>query len=363
MKFVSRKQESAMELNQIALEIIIEIINDLPLEQRVCVFFTHHDKLSVTEIAERLAVSEAEVQSRLDSGEAAIRAALDAREDEDDRIPKAIALPLILAPALKYGIDSGLLTISASGATTAAVGGTAASTATASTATTVISTKTILAAAVAGVVVICGIIAGIVIFGGDDTVPVGRDAPGTPLADGGEGDNGDNGTPDTPEVQETSEPVSIHLNNQGITDEQLAELVASGEIPANVTYLRLHHNEITNLSPLSGLTDLVILELFFNEITDISPLSGLVNLSHLYLEGNEITDLSPLGSLMGLSVLGLGGEENNDNFARLAELGALGIATWSADEDDEIKLRFFRGSVTDWSPVAHVETVHGRPAD
>ncbi len=65
--------------------------------------------------------------------------------------------------------------------------------------------------------------------------------------------------------------------------------------------LNLGSNKITDISPLSVLTNLSELDLGGNKITDISPLSGLNNLSELDLGGNKITDISPLSGLTNLS--------------------------------------------------------------
>jgi hypothetical protein len=62
-------------------------------------------------------------------------------------------------------------------------------------------------------------------------------------------------------------------------------------------------NQISDLSPLSGLTKLKTLYLFYNKISKISALSGLVNLSTLYISNNQISDLSPLSGLTKLKTL------------------------------------------------------------
>jgi hypothetical protein len=103
--------------------------------------------------------------------------------------------------------------------------------------------------------------------------------------------------------------VYVRLTAQGITDERLAEMVASGEIPHNVTELWLGGNLITDLSPLAVLTSLHTLILPANKITDITPLANLTNLGHsmgaLNLRNNQITDLTPLANLTNLGVLDL----------------------------------------------------------
>jgi len=65
-----------------------------------------------------------------------------------------------------------------------------------------------------------------------------------------------------------------------------------------------------------------------NQIVDISQISKLTNLNDLWLHNNEISDLSPLSEFEIRS----GGTFN------------------------------LRGNpITDWSPVAHIRNVDGRP--
>ena len=67
-------------------------------------------------------------------------------------------------------------------------------------------------------------------------------------------------------------------------------------------------NDISDLSPLSGLTSLTWLNLAGNPVSDLTPLSRLTGLSHLNLQGCPIFDesLSALASLTGLTDLYLG---------------------------------------------------------
>ena len=69
-----------------------------------------------------------------------------------------------------------------------------------------------------------------------------------------------------------ADAVAITIANQGITDEQLVELIESGAIPSDVSYLDLRKNQITVVSPLAELKQLEWLNLCDNEITDFSDL-------------------------------------------------------------------------------------------
>ena len=103
----------------------------------------------------------------------------------------------------------------------------------------------------------------------------------------------------------TAEPITIDLANQNITNILLAEMVADGTIPQNTTHLILSGNQISDLAPLSGLTNLELLNLANNQIADLSPLVELDNLETLWLARNQISDISPLSDLINLQKLGL----------------------------------------------------------
>ena len=67
-----------------------------------------------------------------------------------------------------------------------------------------------------------------------------------------------------------------------------------------LTLLDLDGNAISDISALADLTNLVVLRLGGNVITDISALSGLTNLVVLRLWDNNISDISPLVANRGL---------------------------------------------------------------
>jgi hypothetical protein len=106
--------------------------------------------------------------------------------------------------------------------------------------------------------------------------------------------------------------VELDFYDEDITDERLAEMIANGEISANVTRLYLGGNSISDLSLLSNLTRLTCLDVSYNDIRNISPLRNLTNLTELYLGGNEVHDISPLGSLANLTRLFLWGNSIKD---------------------------------------------------
>ena len=126
------------------------------------------------------------------------------------------------------------------------------------------------------------------------------------------------------------------------------------QFATNLTYLHLaaHYwdreqtewinlNEISDLSPLAGLTKLTYINIPTNgNITDLSPLRGLSKLTELHLWNNNITDLSPLSGLSNLRVLDVG---SND---RLSDLSPLSNLT------DLENLQLYYNSITDITPLS-----------
>ncbi len=90
------------------------------------------------------------------------------------------------------------------------------------------------------------------------------------------------------------------------------------EVATNLTDLNLSLNggegDITNLTPIAGLTQLVHLAFVRNQVQDISPLAGLTNLVTLRMFANDITDISVIANMPQLNLLWMG-----DN--RIVDLG------------------------------------------
>ena len=88
--------------------------------------------------------------------------------------------------------------------------------------------------------------------------------------------------------------------------------------------LRFDNNAISDVSPLSSLTNLTSLNLSGNDISDFSPLSNLTNLTSLTLINTTISNLSPLSSLTSLTYLSLGGDDlSNSDLSPLTSLTSL----------------------------------------
>ena len=79
-----------------------------------------------------------------------------------------------------------------------------------------------------------------------------------------------------------------------------------------LTALAIGRNPISDISALSGLTNLKTLYLNSNSVSDISALSGLTNLGDLSLDDNSISDISVLSTLTNLTGLHLDGNSISD---------------------------------------------------
>ncbi len=79
---------------------------------------------------------------------------------------------------------------------------------------------------------------------------------------------------------------------------------------ANLKELYIGKNQINDISALSDLTQLTVINLTTNQISDISPLRNLTSLEKLTLDHNNISDASSLIELENLKLLDLG--YNND---------------------------------------------------
>ncbi len=110
-----------------------------------------------------------------------------------------------------------------------------------------------------------------------------------------------------------SQLAHLNLNTNQVTD--LSGLSGLSQLQ----YLNLFSNDVSDIAPLAGLSNLRRLQLGLNLVTDISPLSGLSLLGTLWLADNRIRDVTGLGGLTGLSSLSL----RNNLVADIAPLSSL----------------------------------------
>lgn len=128
---------------------------------------------------------------------------------------------------------------------------------------------------------------------------------------------------DASPVSGLSQLTQLQLQTNNLTD--ITPLAAL----TNLSDLGLGGNSITDLSPLAGLTGLTRLTLFQNEITSIAALSALSNLAHLDMFQNQISDVSPLAGLTSLTWLRLSNNNISDitGIAELVNLDVLDLST------------------------------------
>jgi hypothetical protein len=75
----------------------------------------------------------------------------------------------------------------------------------------------------------------------------------------------------------------------------------------NLQKLDLWGAPVSDLTPLAGLTNLQELDLAITPVSDVTPLAGLTNLQELRLSSTQVSDLTPLAGLTNLQVLRLDG--------------------------------------------------------
>ena len=81
---------------------------------------------------------------------------------------------------------------------------------------------------------------------------------------------------------------------------------------APTTGMYMYNNRISDITPVSGLTNLNYLSLGGNQISDISAVTGLTNLTILWLYGNQINDISAVAGLTNLNTLSMGSNRISD---------------------------------------------------
>jgi uncharacterized repeat protein (TIGR02543 family) len=111
----------------------------------------------------------------------------------------------------------------------------------------------------------------------------------------------------------------LAMSDNGLGDEDLEAFVNFKYL----MYLSLANNNISNITPLKGLTNLVELRLHDNQIASVRDLQLLQNLQALYLGNNKISDVTWLNNLRQLRVLYLNGNSLSD----VSGLGALNKLT------------------------------------
>lgn len=111
----------------------------------------------------------------------------------------------------------------------------------------------------------------------------------------------------------------LEVSNNKLT--QIAALAAN----TNLMKLSVANNQITTLAGVEKLTGLTELYAHHNKLTAVNPLMALEGLTKLYLGHNNITDVSPLSPLTELTVLYLNNNPELDNVDDLGDLYQLEV--------------------------------------
>ena len=127
--------------------------------------------------------------------------------------------------------------------------------------------------------------------------------------------------------------------------------------------LRLRLNQfISDISVLSALTELEVLDIAFNRVSDLGPMAGLVNLVDLSVGGNDIGHLVPIEGLNGIRHLRVGQNPVSVNEVlalpyaanlRTVGLAGLGIAdfSWLTEFADANEILLGRNEIVDLAPL------------
>ena len=142
--------------------------------------------------------------------------------------------------------------------------------------------------------------------------------------------------------------MQLELNGLGLTDEDILDL----KYMINLGYLNLNDNNLTDLSPVSGLTELQQINVNNNpDLTDLSPLSGLTELRTVNFQGCNVEDYSFMAGLTRLEVVSLYcvGEETDLSFlSGLSNVKSLTYYEWNGNNNfgqapGIIDISFLRG--------------------
>ena len=130
-----------------------------------------------------------------------------------------------------------------------------------------------------------------------------------------------------------------------------------------LTTLSLGDTAVSDVSPLSALTQLTGLGLSVIAVSDVSPLANLTQLKWLHLSFTAVSDVSPLANLTQLTRLSLGNTDVSDvsPLANLTQLTSLGLDYTDVSDVSPLagltqltRLNLNRTAVSDVSPLANL---------
>ncbi|MCX8093404.1 MAG: leucine-rich repeat domain-containing protein [Candidatus Goldbacteria bacterium] len=117
-----------------------------------------------------------------------------------------------------------------------------------------------------------------------------------------------------------------NLQELEMYDNQISDISPLSGL-TKLRYLNLSNNKISDISALSGLTDLYSLNLANNQISNITSLSSLTNLIYLTLSNNTISDITSLSDLLKLQELYLSNNLIEDIAALVTNCDAGGLGS------------------------------------
>ena len=172
----------------------------------------------------------------------------------------------------------------------------------------------------------------------------------------------DRGIKDLTGLQYATNLVELYLGWYSGEGNQVSDLSPVAGL-TNLRVLFLHHNPISDLSPVRGLTNLTELMLYDTLISDISPVRGLTNLTRLHFHGTEVTDLSPISGLINLKNLAFSDPDLSDISPVAGLINLEWIFSWNHSISDlsalsgltKLKeINFCGGDISDLSPIVEL---------
>ena len=170
----------------------------------------------------------------------------------------------------------------------------------------------------------------------------------------------DRGIKDLTGLQYATNLVELYLGWYSGEGNQVSDLSPVAGL-TNLRVLFLHHNPVSDISPVRGLTNLTELMLYDTLISDISPVKGLINLTRLHFHGTEVTDLSPISGLINLKNLAF----SNGDLSDISPVAGLINLEWIFSWDHSIsdlsplaglpklkEINFCGGNISDLTPLA-----------
>ena len=150
------------------------------------------------------------------------------------------------------------------------------------------------------------------------------------------------------------------LQKLNLGDSQVSDISPLGGL-SNLTVLLLSNTQVSGIRPLAGLSNLLKLSLKNTKVRDLSPLAGLSKLLSLAGSSTQVRDINPLAELLKLNSLDLFNTQVDDikPLARLSKLKWLNLENTPVNDisplaglSDLNSLHLSYTRVSDLDPVA-----------